>query len=342
MKSTNRARRSAFTLIELLTVIAIIAVLAAIIFPVFGAVRENARRASCMTNMQQLATALKTYELDNRKYPDFLLTPALKKFNGASGEKTLLNNSSDCAVIDSQTNATTNEKLIIAGAGDEACTLDNASATNKLGGEVYAASGGGTFTLVGVGSLYPEYAKSLSSFRCPNNSWYDTSGSVGYGVAPTAKDYPVTAPITRYNAATVSPTVADRADTNDVRFYRFDSYDANPQFIKNGSAPVSRIQAAEGVWGLRYARQWMPTQTSTQNLSALPAANQSFYDKQLLWREPSADTYVTMCSYHGLSGKVLVMTLGGTGKVLDNKVLGDKGNPVTYSGTDFDTFRLIP
>ena len=61
MKSKIRAQRSAltqvkrgFTLIELLTVIAIIAVLAAIIFPVFGAVRENARRASCMSNMKNI------------------------------------------------------------------------------------------------------------------------------------------------------------------------------------------------------------------------------------------------------------------------------------------------
>ena len=43
--------RRAFTLIELLVVIA---VLAAILFPVFQKARENAHRASCQSNEQQL------------------------------------------------------------------------------------------------------------------------------------------------------------------------------------------------------------------------------------------------------------------------------------------------
>jgi len=59
-----RASTRAFTLIELLVVIAIIAILAAILFPVFQKVRENARRASCQSNMKQLTTALTQYVQD--------------------------------------------------------------------------------------------------------------------------------------------------------------------------------------------------------------------------------------------------------------------------------------
>ena len=55
---------SAFTLIELLVVIAIICLLAAILFPVFGRARENARKTSCMSNMKQLALGFIQYSQD--------------------------------------------------------------------------------------------------------------------------------------------------------------------------------------------------------------------------------------------------------------------------------------
>jgi prepilin-type N-terminal cleavage/methylation domain-containing protein/prepilin-type processing-associated H-X9-DG protein len=72
IENNNRAvnRKSGFTLIELLVVIAIIAILAAILFPVFGRARENARRASCQSNMKQIGLGILQYTQDyDEKYP---------------------------------------------------------------------------------------------------------------------------------------------------------------------------------------------------------------------------------------------------------------------------------
>ncbi len=63
-------RQRGFTLIELLVVIAIIAILAAILFPVFARARENARRASCQSNMKQIGLGFLQYVQDyDEKYP---------------------------------------------------------------------------------------------------------------------------------------------------------------------------------------------------------------------------------------------------------------------------------
>jgi prepilin-type N-terminal cleavage/methylation domain-containing protein/prepilin-type processing-associated H-X9-DG protein len=60
--------KAAFTLIELLVVIAIIAILAAILFPVFGRARENARRSSCQSNLKQIGLGFMQYIQDYDEY----------------------------------------------------------------------------------------------------------------------------------------------------------------------------------------------------------------------------------------------------------------------------------
>lgn len=58
-------RQVGFTLTELLVVIAIVAVLAAILFSVFSGAKERARRASCQSNLKQIALAMQQYVQDN-------------------------------------------------------------------------------------------------------------------------------------------------------------------------------------------------------------------------------------------------------------------------------------
>jgi prepilin-type N-terminal cleavage/methylation domain-containing protein len=64
MNTSFSRKNRGFTLIELLVVIAIIAILAAILFPVFARARENARRASCQSNLKQIGLGLLQYTQD--------------------------------------------------------------------------------------------------------------------------------------------------------------------------------------------------------------------------------------------------------------------------------------
>jgi prepilin-type N-terminal cleavage/methylation domain-containing protein/prepilin-type processing-associated H-X9-DG protein len=71
-RSAASRRGSAFTLIELLVVIAIIAILAAILFPAFARARENARRASCQSNLKQMSLGVLQYAQDyDETYPPY-------------------------------------------------------------------------------------------------------------------------------------------------------------------------------------------------------------------------------------------------------------------------------
>lgn len=76
-----QTRSRAFTLPELLTVLAIMLILAGILFPVFGAAQESARKSVCASNFRQAALATTLYVAD---YDDFFMPASYRPLRVAN------------------------------------------------------------------------------------------------------------------------------------------------------------------------------------------------------------------------------------------------------------------
>ncbi|WP_269522193.1 prepilin-type N-terminal cleavage/methylation domain-containing protein [Coraliomargarita parva] len=79
--STGKTKRSAFTLIELLSVIAVIGVLTAILIPALSGVREKGKQVQCASNLRQLQAASMLYANDQGIYLPYTINA------GSSGGK---------------------------------------------------------------------------------------------------------------------------------------------------------------------------------------------------------------------------------------------------------------
>lgn len=89
MHASNHARRSAFTLLELLIVVAVIALLIAILLPGLDAARRHSKRSVCATNLHQIAVGWEMYLQDYDG--DFLQDGNMERnFGGRQGNGDLI------------------------------------------------------------------------------------------------------------------------------------------------------------------------------------------------------------------------------------------------------------
>ncbi len=68
-RALRRARRGAFTLVELLLVLVILGILASLVLPKFTGRTEQARVTAAQTQISTFGTALDAFEVDTGSYP---------------------------------------------------------------------------------------------------------------------------------------------------------------------------------------------------------------------------------------------------------------------------------
>lgn len=188
---------------ELLTVIAIIGVLAGLIFPVAAGAKRKARQAQCVSNMYEIFQALKQFQLDEHRYPDFIVGPV--QWKQGTGSSATYN----CT-----------------GSGT---MLPLEETTGMIGG-----TDGGNGRVV---ALFPEYISSLATIRCPftdqngdGNKKYTTGSDPTDVIADPLFTYYQTKGITGPLRAT--GTNPSNPGNDAFSIYRYSSYDyQKPQYV---------------------------------------------------------------------------------------------------------------
>ena len=168
MSSKLSRSNKGFTLVELLVVIAIIGILIGMLLPAVQAVREQARRVSCLNKIRNIALACVSYESSNQQFP------AAVSNSGESYLVRILPMLEQNALYDGfRASSATDPRIELSGNGIDTFRCDSTSQD-----EFGASNFGGSFT--------SHYAGSSGPVTLPS----DTSGiftvADGFAVATNA------------------------------------------------------------------------------------------------------------------------------------------------------------
>ena len=301
---TPRQRtQRAFTLIELLVVIAIIAILAAILFPVFGTVREQARQSSTMSNMHAVFVGARLFYEDEGRYPSVLFGYAETPDNSLAA----------------LTPPRPPQRPALAG-NTPITPMDQSK-------QFFATYRGTVQEGLNRGYLYPEQVKDYSSFLSADNTVKDKT-------ATTIVYYPHNAPsglgdtvVTWTPPGTgACPVTGDRDIPHDSYlnqpklYYKMDSMDIGPRLDPNGN--IMKDSGGSIMYELHYSPDWT-RRLGTACEPTDPANGNQIDITQLKYKNPPTDRTVMMWVTQHVatagSSKVMVMLLSGTVKKMDVK-----------------------
>jgi prepilin-type N-terminal cleavage/methylation domain-containing protein len=307
-------RRPAFTLIELLVVIAIIAILAAILFPIFGTVRENGRQSSTLSNMHTMYVNARTFYEDEGHYPSSLFGYA----EAPTGMPLPSPPERPAQVGDVPANIIPMDQV------SEYFATNSVNKADAAPGTKYQAKN--------RGFLYGEQVKDYRAFLCEDNLIKNKS-------AVTVAYWPINSPVslraggsltnripvtwTQSDASTAPKTYGD-PDLPDPSyagqaklFYIMDSMDIGPTLDSNGN-PVdcsgNIVNTPQNYcYELHYSPDWSHRLGAADDVD--PGNNTIL--TQLKYRYPPSErTIITYVTHHAALGnpQILILLLSGTAR----------------------------
>lgn len=300
IRMKNGARR-AFTLIELLVVIAIISILAAILFPVFGAVREQARQSSTMSSLYSAYVGARLYYEDEGRFPTTLFGYAEAADNTVSPpyRPITVGDSSPLVPMDQfhgvfRIQKGTPNESVFKGYTYANQVKDRTTFLNSVNAAVSPTDA--------VIAYYPVNSPLGAGSSIDANGVLQNGVPVTW-VGPGHKDS------RGYDIASDPELPNSAYDGVSKVYYSLDSLDIGPMLAKDGSQvhdPSGKI-----VYELHYSPDW-------SKLTGVTADTANPQVTQLKYKNPPPDrtvlTYVTHHSAYSRRGTIIVMLMNGTAR----------------------------